>query len=72
MGATIEEQRDGFRVEGRTRLRGGTVDALNDHRLALAFAVAALGAEGPTVIHDAGAAAVSYPQFFDVLESLRV
>ena len=72
MGATIEEQRDGFRVEARARLRGGEVDALNDHRLAMAFAVAALGADGPTVIHDAGAAAVSYPQFFDVLESLRV
>ena len=39
--------------------------------LAMAFAIAALGASGPTVIHDAGAAAVSYPEFFSVLESLR-
>jgi 3-phosphoshikimate 1-carboxyvinyltransferase len=47
------------------------VDARNDHRLAMAFAIAALGASGPTTIHDAGAAAVSYPEFFAVLESLR-
>ena len=71
MGGEIDEQPDGFRVRGRNRLRGGEVDAKNDHRLAMAFAIAALGASGPTTIHDAGAAAVSYPQFFSVLESLR-
>jgi 3-phosphoshikimate 1-carboxyvinyltransferase len=71
MGADIDEQADGFLVRGRQRLRGGEVDARNDHRLAMAFAVAALGASGPTTIHDAGAAAVSYPEFFSVLESLR-
>jgi 3-phosphoshikimate 1-carboxyvinyltransferase len=72
MGADIDELPDGFHVRGTHRLRGGEVDARNDHRLAMAFAVAALGASGPTVIHDAGAAAVSYPEFFAVLESLRV
>jgi 3-phosphoshikimate 1-carboxyvinyltransferase len=72
MGAAIEELPDGFHVHGRDRLRGGEVHARNDHRLAMAFAVAALGATGPTTIHDAGAAAVSYPAFFSVLESLRV
>lgn len=72
MGAVIEELPDGFHVHGSTRLRGGEVHARNDHRLAMAFAVAALGATGPTTIHDAGAAAVSYPAFFSVLESLRV
>ncbi len=71
MGADIEEQPDGFHVRATRRLRGGDVDARNDHRLAMAFAVAALGASGPTSIHDAGAAAVSYPEFFSVLESLR-
>lgn len=71
MGAEIDEQHDGFHVRGRNRLRGGEVDARNDHRLAMAFAIAALGATGPTTIHDAGAAAVSYPEFFSVLESLR-
>jgi len=71
MGAEIEEAADGFHVRGGTRLRGGEVDADNDHRLAMAFAIAALGASGPTTIHDAGAAAVSYPEFFSVLASLR-
>jgi len=71
MGAEIDEAPDGFHVHGGTRLHGGAVDARNDHRLAMAFAIAALGASGPTVINDAGAAAVSYPQFFSVLESLR-
>jgi 3-phosphoshikimate 1-carboxyvinyltransferase len=71
MGADIEEMPDGFHVRGTRRLRGGEVDARNDHRLAMAFAIAALGASGPTMIHDAGAAAVSYPEFFTVLESLR-
>ena len=71
MGGEIDEQPDGFHVRGRNRLRGGEVDAKNDHRLAMAFAIAALGSTGPTVIHDAGSAGVSYPEFFTVLESLR-
>jgi 3-phosphoshikimate 1-carboxyvinyltransferase len=71
MGGEIEEFPDGFHISGRQRLKGGEVDARHDHRLAMAFAIAALGASGPTVIHDAGAAAVSYPEFFSVLESLR-
>ncbi len=71
MGADIEEHPDGFQVRATRRLRGGDVDALCDHRLAMAFAIAALGATGPTMIHGAGAAAVSYPEFFSVLESLR-
>ena len=64
MGGDIEEFPDGFHISGRERLKGGEVDARHDHRLAMAFAIAALGASGPTVIHDAGAAAVSYPEFF--------
>jgi 3-phosphoshikimate 1-carboxyvinyltransferase len=71
MGADIEEQADGFRVRASRRLHGGEVDAHEDHRLAMAFAIAALGATGPTTIHGAAAAAVSYPEFFSVLESLR-
>lgn len=71
MGADIEEQPDGFRVRANRQLHGGDVHAHHDHRLVMAFAIAALGASGPTTIHDAGAAAVSYPEFFSVLESLR-
>jgi 3-phosphoshikimate 1-carboxyvinyltransferase len=71
MGADIVEAADGFLVRGTRRLTGGVVDARHDHRLAMAFAIAALGASGPTTVHDAGAAAVSYPEFFTVLDSLR-
>jgi len=70
MGADIEEAPDGFRIEGAARLRGGAVDAGGDHRLAMAFAIAALGATGPTTITGADAISVSYPDFFDVLESM--
>ncbi len=71
MGADIEERPDGFLVRGTARLCGGEVNARDDHRLAMAFAVAALGASGPTVIEGAGATAVSYPEFFTVLDALR-
>jgi 3-phosphoshikimate 1-carboxyvinyltransferase len=71
MGGQIEEAHDGFLVRGHTRLTGGQVDARHDHRLAMAFAIAALGGLGPTTVHDAGAAAVSYPEFFSVLDALR-
>ena len=71
MGADIDERPDGFLIRATRQLHGGEVDAHNDHRLVMAFAIAALGASGPTTIHDAEAAAVSYPEFFSVLESLR-
>jgi 3-phosphoshikimate 1-carboxyvinyltransferase len=71
MGADIDEAPDGFLVRGDRRLRGGEVDARHDHRLAMAFAIAALGGAEPTIVHDAGAAVVSYPAFFTVLDSLR-
>ena len=70
MGATVEERPDGLRVEGRTagKLRGAEIDPHGDHRIAMAFAVAALAATGATVIRNADCAAVSYPAFFDDLE----
>jgi len=72
MGAIVEERRDGLRVEGRAagKLRGAEIDPHGDHRMALAFAVAALGAEGATTIRDAECAGVSYPQFFETLDRL--
>jgi 3-phosphoshikimate 1-carboxyvinyltransferase len=72
MGATVEERPDGLRVAGRSagKLRGAELDPNGDHRMAMAFAVAALGAEGATVIRDADCAAVSYPDFFKTLEGL--
>ncbi len=71
MGGDVDEFPDGFAVRGSRRLAGGTVDARHDHRLAMSFAVAALGAEQPTAIHGAEVAAVSFPGFFAVLDALR-
>jgi 3-phosphoshikimate 1-carboxyvinyltransferase len=72
MGAKVEERPDGLRVEGRRagKLRGAEIDPRGDHRIAMAFAVAALAAEGATVIRDADCAAVSFPAFFDELNRL--
>jgi 3-phosphoshikimate 1-carboxyvinyltransferase len=70
MGADARELPDGFVVDGHTPLTGGEVEACGDHRLAMAFAVAALGATGPTTIRGAEAVDVSYPGFFDALETL--
>ncbi len=70
MGADADERPDGFQVRAGARLTGGTVHANHDHRLAMAFAIAALGATGPTQIDGADAVAVSYPAFFEDLERL--
>jgi 3-phosphoshikimate 1-carboxyvinyltransferase len=70
MGATVEERKDGLKVEGRKagRLKGAVIDPHGDHRIAMAFAVSALGADGPTTILDADCAGVSYPTFYEDLE----
>jgi 3-phosphoshikimate 1-carboxyvinyltransferase len=70
LGADAEEFEDGFRVSGGRRLTGGIADAAGDHRLAMAFAIAALGADGDSRILGAASVAVSYPGFFDTLERL--
>jgi 3-phosphoshikimate 1-carboxyvinyltransferase len=72
MGATVEERPDGLKVEGRSagKLHGAEIAPHGDHRIAMAFAVAALAAEGPTVIKDADCAGVSYPAFFEDLNRL--
>ena len=72
LGGHVDEMTDGFHVAGGRPLRGGEADAAGDHRLAMAFAVAALGARGPSRIRNAEAVDVSYPGFFDVLASIRV
>jgi 3-phosphoshikimate 1-carboxyvinyltransferase len=70
LGADVEEFTDGFHLRGSRRLRGGHADAAGDHRLAMAFAIAALGAESPSIISGADSVAISYPEFFSTLESL--
>ncbi len=67
MGASVAEFDDGFRVE-RSDLKGAVIDSFGDHRIAMAFAVAGLFAEGETEIVGAESAAVSFPAFYDELE----
>lgn len=68
MGAQVEERPDGLEIAGRQRLRGTEVDSFGDHRIAMAFSVAALVAEGETIVRGAEAAQVSFPEFYDTLE----
>ncbi len=67
MGAEVEEFEDGLRVAGHQHLRGAEIDSHGDHRIAMAFAVAGLVAQGTTVIRDANCVDISFPGFFDVL-----
>ena len=69
MGSHVEEFEDGFTLASRP-LSGGVVDAAGDHRLAMAFALAATRAAAPTTIRGASSASVSYPEFFDELGRL--
>jgi 3-phosphoshikimate 1-carboxyvinyltransferase len=70
MGAKVEEHEDGLTVPGGQKLHGAEIDSLGDHRIAMAFAVAALRAEGDTHIQGAEAAVISFPSFFETLETL--
>lgn len=69
MNAEIEEFPDGFRVH-KSNLKGAKIDSFGDHRIAMAFAIAALFATGETEIIGAESAAVSFPEFFITLESV--
>ena len=70
MGAQVEERDDGLKIRGGQKLHGARVDSFGDHRIAMAFAVAALRAQGETEIRGAETAVISYPGFFDALESV--
>jgi len=68
MGADVEEFEDGLDVPGGQQLQGAEINSGGDHRIAMAFAVAALRAKGETRIHGAECAAISFPEFFDLLD----
>ncbi|HIE05146.1 MAG TPA: 3-phosphoshikimate 1-carboxyvinyltransferase [Candidatus Latescibacteria bacterium] len=70
MGVKVGELRDGMVIGGGGNLRGATVESFGDHRIAMAFAVAGLVAEGETVIEGAEWADISFPGFFRTLEDL--
>jgi 3-phosphoshikimate 1-carboxyvinyltransferase len=68
MGAEAIEFEDGLDVPGGQALHGAIIDAGGDHRIAMAFSVAALKADGDTLIQGAESAAISFPEFFDLLD----
>ena len=70
MGCNVQEFDDGMCVNGPTKLRGARVDSHGDHRIAMSFTIAGLIADGETEIVDADCVAVSFPEFFDLLESV--
>jgi 3-phosphoshikimate 1-carboxyvinyltransferase len=70
MGVSMEVAPDGFYIPGRQRFRAAKLDSFGDHRIAMAFSVAALAADGDCVIENAEAASVSYPEFYDTLRSI--
>jgi 3-phosphoshikimate 1-carboxyvinyltransferase len=72
LGIEADEHADGFSVRGGGRARGGTADARGDHRMAMAFAIAGLGAEQSSTIVGADAVGISYPGFFETLNRLVV
>ena len=70
MGATFTEHDDGLDIPGNQHLHSAQIDSGSDHRIAMAFAIAALRATGDTEIHGAEAAAISFPEFFPYLDDL--
>jgi len=70
MGAQFTEHEDGLSIPGNQQLHGAHIDSGSDHRIAMAFSIAALRATGDTEIHGAEAAAISFPEFFTYLDSL--
>jgi len=70
MGAQVQQTADGWRIPGSQKLHGAEIESFGDHRIAMAFAIAALRAEGETVIRNAECVAISYPGFFADLEKL--
>ncbi len=71
MGAQIEEFEDGFTITGTGSLSGTIISSYDDHRIAMAMAVAGLGAQGTTTIQNANAVNVSFPEFWDTLARLQ-
>ena len=68
MGLEITVHEDGFEVPGRQAFHAAELDSFGDHRIAMAFSIAALAADGPSIMLDPGAASVSFPEFFATLQ----
>ncbi len=70
LGIAAEEHADGYTIHGSGAPRGGVADAGGDHRMAMAFAIAALSAQGPSRVEGSDAVLISYPGFFEMLQRL--
>ena len=70
MGCDAVPTEDGMIINGGKPLKGATIHSLLDHRIAMAFSIAALVAEGNTKILDSKCVDVSYPTFYDTFEEL--
>ena len=68
MGAAVEQTADGWKIPGRQKLHGAEIESFGDHRIAMAFAIGGLRAEGETVIRNSACVGISYPGFFRDLE----
>jgi len=70
MGTKVIVHQDGLEIPGKQTLHAAELDSYGDHRIAMAFAVAALAADGPCTIRDSEAASVSFPEFYDTLREI--
>ncbi len=70
MGIVVEAMPDGMRVPGKQKFRAAAFDSFGDHRIAMAFAVAALAGDGESTIENAEAASVSFPEFWSILQQI--
>lgn len=72
LGVEVEERDDGMTIRGRPRLQGASVRSFGDHRVAMALAVAGLSSDGGVEIDEPDCVDISFPNFFDLLEEIRV
>jgi len=70
MGLRIEVREDGFEIPGKQQFHAAELDSFGDHRIAMAFSIAALAADGPCTVANAGAASVSFPEFYETLRRI--
>jgi 3-phosphoshikimate 1-carboxyvinyltransferase len=70
MKIQVATSEDGFTIPGRQQFHAAEIKSFGDHRIAMAFSIAALAADGPCLIHDAAAASVSFPEFYTTLHNL--
>jgi len=70
MGAIVTTTPDGLEIPGRQKLKAAEINSFGDHRIAMAFSIAALVADGPSLIQEADAASVSFPEFYSTLKNM--